>query len=95
MRVKRMDVIRRKDGFFHKVNGVKVKAVYPKQGYVVMVVFENSPIDQDFEENIWVPSINDLKRIANLMDESDRLTFELLGHGWDGERPFHKLEEFI
>jgi len=92
--VKRMDVILRKDGLFH-TNGKKVKAWYPKEGYVVMVFFENSAIDKDFEEDVWVPKAEELRRIADLMDRSDRKTFELLGHGWEGSRPFHMLEEFV
>ena len=93
MRIKRVDVIRREDGFFH-TEVKKVKAWYPGNGYVVMVFFENSPIDKDFEENVWVPKVDELSRIAYLMDKSDYKTFEMLGRGWDGIRPFHKLEEF-
>lgn len=87
-------MVRREDGFFH-TDVKKVKAWYPQKGHVVMIFFENSQIDKDFEENVWVPKADELRRIADLMDESDRRTFKLLGHGWEGSRPFHMLEEFI
>jgi hypothetical protein len=33
--------------------------------------------------------------MADLMDKTDDLTWELLGHGWEGIRPYHKLIEFM
>ena len=60
-----------------------------------MVFFEQSTIDADFRENVWCPSAAELRRIADLMDKTDHLTFKMLGHGWEGKRPFHMLEEFI
>jgi len=95
LKVKRMEVVKREGGFFHYMNGKRVKAYYPRKGYVAIIFFEESPIDSDFGENAWVPTAAELRRLADLMDESDRLTFDLLGHGWDGERPYHKLEEFV
>jgi hypothetical protein len=95
MKVKRMEVVKRDDGYFHYMNGKRVKAYYPKRGYAVMIVYEESPVDLDFGEKVWFPTAEELRRLADLMDESDKLTYELLGHGWEGKRPYHKLEEFV
>jgi hypothetical protein len=95
MQVKRMDLVKRQGGYFHKWNGEKVKAVYPKQGYCVMVFFEESLIDTDFKEFVWCPSAQELRRLADLLDESDKLTYDMLGHGWAGERPYMRLEELL
>ncbi len=104
-----MDIIKREGGFFHLPDR-KVKAVRRGDGYGVDVVFEASQLDCDLgnlpKENLSVLNATaqefhffitskDLERIELLMDKSDNLTFELLGHGWEGERPFHKLEEFV
>lgn len=101
--------MRREGGFFH-LSDIKVKAVRKGDGYGVDVVLEASQIDCDLgnlppqtlevldttaQEFHFFITAKDLKRIEILMDKSDSLTFELLGHGWDGERPFHKLEEFV
>ena len=109
MRVKRMDIVKRQDGYFHLPDR-KVKAVRSGDGFGVDVVFEASPIDCDLgnlpketlsvlndtvQEFHFFITAKNLERIELLLDQSDRLTFELLGHGWDGERPFHKLEEFV
>ena len=109
MRVKRIDIVKRQGGYFHLPNR-KVKSVRRGDGYGVDVVFEASQLDCDIgglpEENLTILNATaqefhffitakDLERIELLMDKSDRLTFDLVGHGWDGERPFHKLEEFV
>jgi hypothetical protein len=36
-----------------------------------------------------------LQLILEALDESDELTHELLGHGWNGKRPFWKLQDFM
>ena len=90
-----MELVKRDGGYFHLFNGKRVKAYYPRRGYAVMIFYEESPIDIDFGEKVWVPSAMELRRLADLMDQSDSKTFDLLGHGWEGERPFHKLEEFV
>ena len=90
-----MELVRRENGFFHYMNGKQVKAYYPKRGYCVMVFFEDSPIDTDFNENVWCPSAKELRRVADMLDESDKLTYDMVGHGWGGERPYHRLEEFM
>ena len=95
MKVKRIDIVRREDGLFHPEGKRKIRAVKHGKGYGVMVFFEGTPIDVDFGEAVWCPSADELRRIADLMDKSDHLTYELLGRGWEGKRPFHMLEEFM
>ena len=94
MKVKRVDIIRREDGFFHTEKG-KIRAFKHGSGYGVFVYFERSPIDSDFGELVWTPKAEELRRMADMMDQTDHLTFKLLGHGWEGVRPFHMLEEFV
>lgn len=94
MRIMEIAVILRKDGFFHW-NGRLIKAVYPGEGYGVMVFLVPSPIDKDFEACVWVPSVKELEAIQKALDESDGLTHNLLGHGWNGKRPYWKLVDFM
>jgi hypothetical protein len=95
MRVKKIAVVLRKDGFFHH-DGRLIKAIYPNEGYGVMVFLESSPIDKYFEAHVWVPAAQELQLILEALNESDELTHELLGHGWaSGPRPFQKLEDFM
>jgi len=94
MRIIEIAIIPRKDGFFHW-NGKLIKAVYPNEGYGVMVFLESSPIDKDFEVSVWVPSVEELGDIQRALDRSDKLTHELLGHGWNGKRPYWRLEDFM
>jgi len=94
MRVKKIAVVLRKDGFFHYDSRL-IKAIYPNEGYGVMVFLESSPIDKDFEASVWVPTAQELQLILEALDESDELTYELLGHGWNGRRPFWKLHDFM
>ena len=53
MKVKKIVIILREDGFFHHENQ-KIKAYYPGKGYVVTVFLESSPIDEDFQKYVWV-----------------------------------------
>jgi len=96
MKVKSVEVELRKDGY-HYYKGRKIKAYYPREGWGVAVEFENSPVDKDFEANIWFPSEDELKQIAEKMRESDEKTWRLRGgKGWtNGPRPFTKLHEWI
>ena len=109
MHIKRIDILKRQGGFFH-LSDRKVKTVRKGDGYGVDVVFEASQLDCDLgrlshetlavfnataQEFHFFITASQLSRIECLMDKSDSLTFELVGHGWDGERPFHKLEEFV
>ena len=75
MRVKRIDIIKREDGFFHPENKPKIKAYKHGEGYGVMVFFEVSPIDSDFGEYAWCPKAEELKRMTDMMHETDHLTF--------------------
>lgn len=94
MKVKRIEIVLRKDGHFH-LKDRKVKAVRGGNGFGVMVFLEPSQIDKDFEERVWVPSALELKEIQQKLETSDEKTHELIGHGWGGERPFYKLEDFM
>jgi len=94
MRILRFAVVLRKDGFFH-LDDRKVKAVYPGEGYVVMAFLKPSPIDEDFGFPVLVLSCDELLEIQRKMRESDELTHKLLGHGWNGARPFWKLQDFL
>ena len=95
MRIKRVDIIKREGGFYYPENKPKIRAYKHGAGYGVMVFFEQSPIDTDFRENVWCPSAAEMRRIADLMDKTDHLTFKMLEHGLEGVRPFHMLEEFL
>jgi len=109
MRVKRIDTLKRQGGYFHLPDR-KVKTVRKGDGYGVDVVFEASQLDVDLgglpseslavfnatsQEFHFFISAKDLERIELLMDKSDQLTFDMLGRGWDGQRPYHRLEEFV
>ncbi len=87
MKVKSIRLVLRKDGFFH-YNGSKIKAVYPRSGWAVMLFLEESPIDVDFKEPVLVLTCDQLKEINDKMKESDQKTRALIGHGWlHGPRP--------
>jgi len=94
VRVKRILVVLRKDGFFYH-GSRRIPAVRPGQGYGVLVELEPSGIDQDFGTPIWVPSQDELERILQAMRESDKRTHELLGRGWAGRRPYWRVEDFM
>ena len=109
MRVKRIDIIRGEGGYFHLPDR-KVNAVRNGDGYGVDVVFEASPLDCDLgnlpKETLSVLNVTaqefhffitskELERIELLMDQSDRMTFDMIGKGWDGPRPYHRVEEFV
>lgn len=66
-------------------------------GYGVLVVFEPSELDKDFQPALgsnsrcWFPSAKELEIIMEQLDLSDRLTCDWLrkGNGWtSGPRPF-------
>ena len=109
MIVKRMDLVKREGGYFHLPDR-KVKAIRKGAGYGVDVVFEASQLDCDIgglspetlavfsatgQEFHFFINASQLSRIEMLMDKSDRLTFDLIGRGWEGNRPYHRLEEFV
>jgi hypothetical protein len=95
MKVKSIEVVLRKGGYFHR-NGDKIKAVYPREGYAVMVFLESSPIDVDFKEPVLVLSCEEFEEIGRKLKESDEKTWKLRGKGWtNGPRPFVKVHEFM
>ena len=75
----------------------KVPSVRPTMnGYAVAVVMEHSLIDEASGCNLWFPKAWELEFLMKAMDRSDRLTHEMLGHGWlKGPRPYIRLEDFI
>lgn len=88
--------IQRKDGFFI-IDGAKIPSVRKaSSGYGVVLIFEKSQLDKDFEEIIgpnrfaWFPSAESLSLISKELDLSDHLTRDLRkGEGWNsGPRPF-------
>ena len=92
--------VKRVDGFFlmdgHKIPSVRKAS----NGYGVVLVFEKSQLDKDFEEVIgpdrfaWFPSAESLSLISKELDLSDHLTRDLRkGEGWAiGPRPFENLK---
>ena len=94
MRLKRVDIIKREGGNFHLPDR-KVKAYRKGDGFGVMVFFEQSPIDTDFGEFVWCPTAKELDRLNKMLDQSDKKTYDLIGHGWGGERPYMRLEEVL
>lgn len=94
MRVKKISIVLRRDGAFH-YEGREIEAVRGGDGYGVMVFLEPSSIDNDFGCHVWVPSQDELEEIQRKMKRSDRLTHDLLGHGWAGRRPFWMVHDFM
>ena len=109
MVIKRIDTLKRQGGYFHLPDR-KVKTVRKGDGYGVDVVFEASQLDVDLgrlpseslavfnataQEFHFFITASQISRIEMLMDKSDRLTFDLIGRGWEGNRPYHRLEEFV
>jgi len=94
VRVKRILIVLRKDGFFY-YEGQRIPAVRPGQGYGVMVLLEPSQIDTDFGTYIWVPSQDEIEQILRALKKSDELTHELKGRGWAGRRPYWRVEDFM
>ena len=94
MRVKKIAIVLRKDGFF-LYNDRKIQAVRPGQGYGVMVILEPSQIDEDFGVPVWVPSQEELEQIRRALKRSNELTHELRGRGWGGRRPYWRVEDFM
>ena len=55
----------------------------------------NNPLSIKILESLFgVLQLRNL-RIENMMHETDHMTFKMHGHGWEGVRPFHMLEEFV
>jgi hypothetical protein len=94
MRLQNLHLIRRQNGLFHHpTNGNTVKAYRPNSGIGVFAEFAVSPLDFDFQNLMcnknfyWCPSVDELIRIQNKLDESDDKTFNILKTDWGGIRP--------
>lgn len=101
MQISSVEFTKRFDGF-HYFRDRKIQAVRVGNGFGALVTFEMSQIDHDFKEalhsnevGVWVPSAEELEQIKQALDKSDRLTHDLLGRGWNGKRPYWKLEDFM
>lgn len=90
---------------FHFEDGTKVEAYKHGEGVGVDVMFRVSQIDVDCglsegqASNLtrvtfhWFPSATELRQIADMLDQSQVKTFDLLGHGWKhGTRPYNGTE---
>lgn len=102
MRLARIEFTRRENGSHH-FRGHTIEAVKVGNGVGVLVTFNTSQIDRDFqrtlyrdEVGLWAPSQDEMNRLQLMIDRSDYLTAELLKvKGWtSGPRPF-KIEEFV
>lgn len=82
---------------------MRVPAVYKGNGYGVALFFRESQVDRDFGRLVWFPDhghvvdlyrlSDELKKLAidltGAFQESDELTFRMLGRGWNaGPRPY-------
>jgi len=108
MIVRAVVIVLRKDGFFHTGDAIvyrnyrgfkgfpyrRVEAVRKGSGYGVALVLQPSQIDSDFGVPTLFLTAEHLKTLEEAFDKSDHLTHKLLGHGWNGPRPFWKLEDF-
>lgn len=95
MRVKKICLIKRLDGFF-EFEGRRIPAVHPGDGYGVALVLEPSVVDQDFGCYIVFLSEEDRLKINELFHKSDKETLRLLRRPWKGPRPFGgKLRDWI
>jgi hypothetical protein len=109
MRLRAVVIILRKDGFFHTGEAIihrsydnftgfpykKVPAVRQFSGWGVAVIVKPSQADIDFGEQIIFLEEQHRQAINEAFTKSDELTHDLLGHGWNGVRPFWKLEDFM
>ena len=102
MRLACIEFTRRMDGHHH-FRGHTIAAVKVGSGVGVLVTFQPSQIDRDFQHTLyrdelglWAPSQAEMNRLQLMIDRSDYLTAELLKvKGWTtGPRPF-KIEEFV
>lgn len=89
--------VKRENGFFliddHKIPSIRQAS----PGYGVLLVFQKSQLDKDFEAVLgndrfaWFPTAEALEEIVKALDFSDVLTRDWLrqGEGWKtGPRPF-------
>ena len=107
MRLKGVEYVLRKDGYFH-LKDRRVKAVHGGDGYGVDLVFEVSPLDVDFgldpglydklkgEDLHFFVTYQQFEEIGRKLKESDEKTWRLRGgKGWPGKHSFFKVHEFM
>ena len=80
---------------FQGFQKTKVTAIRKGEGYGVALILEQSQVDADFGEKTVFLTEQQKKAIIEAFELSDKLTHELLGHGWNGERPYLKVEDFM
>ena len=85
MRIKEIAIIKRNEGFF-EFKGRKILAVHPGNGFGVGLKLESSQVDVDFGFPILFLTNEDVEIIKKAFLESDKLTFQLIGHGWKSKR---------
>jgi len=109
MRLRAVVIVLRKDGFFHTGDAIiyrsydsftgfpvkQVPAVRQFSGWGVAIVLRQSQVDADFGAQTLFLEEQHLRAIEEAFRKSDELTHDLLGHGWNGVRPFWKLEDFL
>jgi hypothetical protein len=81
MRIKEVVLVKRVDGFF-EFEGRKIMAVHRGNGYGVGLKLEPSQADVDFGFPILFLTNDDVTTIKKAFLKSDKLTFQLVGHGW-------------
>ena len=104
MLVKNIILIRRQGGKFF-FRGQEIPAVHEGDGWGVALLLVPSQVDLDFKldgEYILFLKEDDRVKIEEMFDRSDDLTYEMLGRGWRGRRPYKgrrkqegRLEEYM
>lgn len=85
MRIKEIAMIKRVNGFFEYENR-RIQAFHKGNGYGVGLKLESSQIDVDFGFPILFLTNQDVQIIKKAFLKSDKLTFQLIGHGWKSKR---------
>ena len=85
MRIKEIAIIKRNEGFF-EFEGRRIPAVHPGNGFGVGLRLESSQVDNDFGFPILFLTNEDVQIIKKAFLKSDKLTFQLVGHGWKSKR---------
>jgi len=81
MKIKDVIMVKRVNGFF-EYEGRKIPAVHLGNGYGVGLKLESSQADVDFGFPILFLTNEDIQAIKKAFLKSDKLTFQLVGHGW-------------
>ena len=108
MRILSIELILRANGFFHFKDRL-IPAIRRGSGYGVLVIFEPSPLDVDMgglsklvykilkfanaKFHFFISS-KEYKELGHKLEETDPLTYNLIGHGWDhGPRPYQPSQK--